>query len=177
MRRTAAVVGWLAAAAASTVAGLAVVTLIGQGLVGPNPDEPLDPGEVARALAATPAPSAPPAGNPPAGSPPAGSPSAATPSTATPPAATPPPTASSGAPTATLLTSPGGRVLARCVGGEVTLANWSPATGYAVGEVRSGPAHDARVEFERDDDDQGDDIEVRVECGPGGAPVLTWKRD
>jgi hypothetical protein len=161
MRRTVVltVAGWLAAAFAATAAGVAVVTLIGHGLVGPEPDDPLSQDQVAAALAATPSPAGPPATTP----------------TAPTPVGTPPGAAPS-RPAATLLGSPGGTVLARCSGGEVTLANWSPATGYAVGEVRAGPAHDGRVTFERGDDDE-DGIEVRVECGPDGVPEHEWRRD
>ncbi|HEU5108453.1 MAG TPA: septum formation initiator [Micromonosporaceae bacterium] len=125
MRRTAAAVAWLAAAAAATAAGVAAVTLIGHGLVGPEPDDPYSEREVLAALSA--APTAVPSGGP---------------------AGTPSPSPSAAPAAATLLLSPGGTVTARCVGGEVRLEFWSPLPGYTVDEV-----DDDRVTFARGEDE------------------------
>jgi hypothetical protein len=124
------------------------VTLIGRGLVGPEPDDPMSAGEVVAALAATPGatPGASPTGAPTGGP------------TPNPPAAAP----------ATLLRSFAGSVTASCVGGQVRLDFWSPAPGYTVGEV-----DDDRVTFTRGDDEE---VEARVRCD-SGVPELEVKRD
>ena len=155
MRRTAvlAATGWLVAAVAAIVAGVAAVTLIGRGLVGPEPDDPMSADEVVAALAAT----------PPAGATPTGTPDATAGVTPTGgPTRTGPPAA------ATLLRSPGGSVTARCAGGKARLDYWSPAPGYTVGEV-----DDDRVTFSRGDDVV---VEARVRCD-SGVPVLEVKQD
>jgi hypothetical protein len=150
MRRTAALAatGWLFAAVAAIVAGVATVTLIGRGLVGPEPDEPMSSDEVVAALAAAPT----------------GTPGAT-------PGATPTATPTGGPrarPPATLLRSFAGSVTARCVGGQVRLDFWSPAPGYTVGEV-----DDDRVTFTRRGDEE---VEARVRCD-AGVPELEVKRD
>jgi hypothetical protein len=169
MRRTAvlAVSGWLAAAAAATVAGVTAVTLVGRGLGGEQAPDPLSQREIAASLAAV----TPTAGASPTAtvSPTVGGPTGAPATTAAPGPA---------GPSATLLSTPGGTVIARCVGGRVTLVQWSPAPGYAIGEVRPGPDSEARVAFERGGPD-GDDAEVeaRVSCGGDGVPRIRWQRD
>jgi hypothetical protein len=122
MRRTVplAVVGWLAAAVAATATGVVAVTLIGQGLSGPQTAVPLTEAEVASALASPP------------------------PTRATP---TAPPSRPRGQ--ARSLTTPCGTVTATCSGGLATLLSWAPAQGYAVGEVGAGPDDSPKVRFER----------------------------
>jgi hypothetical protein len=160
MRRTAvlAATGWLVAAVAAIVAGVATVTLIGRGLVGPEPDDPMSSDEVVVALADTP---------PTGGATPTGTPSATPTGT---PSGTPTgdPTATTPPAAATLLRSPAGSVTARCVGGKARLDYWSPAPGYTVGEV-----DDDRVTFTRGDDEE---VEARVRC-ESGVPVLEVKQD
>src|SRR5262249_51779022 len=46
------------------------------------------------------------------------------------------------------LTSAGGSVVARCVGGDAYLVIWSPAQGFHAGAVTRGPTQTARVTFE-----------------------------
>jgi len=155
MRRTAllAVGGWLAAVVAATIAGVAVLTLVGQSLLGSSPDEPMSSEQIAAALAG----STPPASTPPA----------------TPPPSTPPPSTPAASAVVVLLTTPGGTVIARCSGGQVVLRSWSPASGFTADEVRPGPEREARVTFIRGDEE----IEARVRCGVGGRPRIQWKRD
>lgn len=175
MRRTAiiAVTGWLAAAAAATVAGVAAVTLIGQGLAGPGSGEALSQDEIARELGARPSPVRTGTPGPGGGTLGPGGGRAGPGPTGSPPAATPVvPGDSPGAARSKLLSTPGGTVIARCAGGQVTLQSWSPAQGYAVGEIRPGPDHEGRVTFERGEDE----IEARVWCR-AGIPSVTWERD
>jgi hypothetical protein len=59
-------------------------------------------------------------------------------------------------------------VIASCdAGGLVTLRSWSPAQDYSVDEVESGPAREAKVEFEPD---EGEELELKITC-VGGVPV------
>ncbi|MGI5148657.1 septum formation initiator [Plantactinospora sp. CA-294935] len=158
-----AVAGWLLAALVATGTGLAAVQVIGAGLTGPA-GEVRSPDEVARALAATPPPSAP--GAVPPGGP---TPSGGTASVA------PTPSAAPGSPAGAddarrLVSTPGGTVVAECDGRRVWLTAWTPAQGYRVGEVERGPDDDAEVTFHG----SGGRIEVEVEC-VAGRPVPTWK--
>ncbi|MEN3615149.1 septum formation initiator [Plantactinospora sp. ZYX-F-223] len=158
-----AVAGWLLAALVATGTGLAAVQVIGAGLTGPA-GEVRSPDEVARALAATPPPSAPGA-VPPGGPAPSGGTASAGPI----------PSAAPGSPAGAddarrLVSTPGGTVLAECAGRQVWLTAWTPAQGYRVGEVERGPDDDAEVTFHG----SGGRIEVEVEC-VAGRPVPTWK--
>lgn len=170
MRRTAvlAATGWLAAVVAATLTGLAAVTLIGRGLVGGDPARPLSEDQIVATLAAaTPTPSAP------------ASPTGAAATTTAAPSASGSATRSpSRSPTrsapAVRLDTPGGFVLARCARGLATIESVSPAQGYAVDDLRAGPAREARVKFEREEDGE---IQARVTCGSDGTPQISWARD
>jgi serine/threonine-protein kinase len=144
-----AMVGWLVAAAAATVAGLGAVRVIGEGITG-TAATTLTQEEVAEALAETPAPT-----------PPATSPAAPAPT----------PTATPGADT--LLTHDAGRVMARCGGGLVTLVSWWPAQGYQVTDYDRGPAEEAEVTFERGSEGRGSgEVELHISCRDG-TPQIT----
>lgn len=62
-----------------------------------------------------------------------------------------------------VITSPGGNVLARCIGGRVELVSWSPAQGYHVDSVDRDLRREAEIEFEAEDRD----VEIKVRCVDG----------
>ncbi|WP_440099599.1 hypothetical protein [Streptosporangium sp. H16] len=66
-----------------------------------------------------------------------------------------------------LITTVGGKVIARCENGLVTLRSWSPAQGFQADDVERGPAGRARVEFESEEDE----VKVEVHCAADGSPV------
>jgi hypothetical protein len=152
-----AVAGWLVAAVAATVTGLAAVRVIGAGITGPAGE--LVSADVARSLAAaTPSPVGPTA----APVRPTVTATAARP-TATTPSATP------GA--SRVVASPGGTVVARCDGATAVLVTWAPAQGYRVKRADQQPGDDhARVTFEG----SGGRVEVDVRCAAGQLSV-SWK--
>ena len=165
-RRTAvAVIGWLLAAVAATVTGLAAVQVIGAGLTGPA-GEVRSADEVARALTA-PAPSGPATVTPsgPATMEPSGS-------TVRPPGVSPTATSSSALASRRVLSTPGGTVVAQCDGGNVLLISWTPAQGYRVREVDQGPDDKAELTFAG----SGSKIEAEVRC-LAGEPVSSWRED
>ncbi|MGI5215144.1 septum formation initiator [Plantactinospora sp. CA-290183] len=168
-RRTGlAVTGWLLAAGAATVTGLAAVQVIGAGLTGPA-GEVRSPDEVSRALAASPGPAAPSGAAPPG---PAGSGSPGTSGLGSPGPSdpgSPAPGGASASGTRRLLSTPGGTVVAECTGQRVWLASWTPAQGFRVQDVDRGPDDDAELTFRG----SGRHIEVEVEC-PAGEPVPSW---
>ncbi len=61
-------------------------------------------------------------------------------------------------------------MVARCDGRRVTLRSWSPAQGYEIDDVDPGPDDEAKVKFERDDDE----VEIEIRCTDAG-PVHTVK--
>ncbi|GAA2603542.1 hypothetical protein SMC26_03630 [Actinomadura fulvescens] len=68
-----------------------------------------------------------------------------------------------------VFTSPGGRVLARCVGKDrAALTGWSPAIGYHGRLVEGGPAPEVVVVFRRA---SGVEVRAAVRCA-GGFPRL-----
>ena len=127
---------WLLGVVAATGGSLAAVSLIGQSLAAP-PTQQLTVSAVNRALAS--------GGQDPEPSP------AARPSRGIrhrPAVAAPSASASALATSAgTLLSSPGGSVLAGCAGSGAYLISWSPQQGYAADSVVRGPAAAARVVF------------------------------
>ena len=60
----------------------------------------------------------------------------------------PDPSPAAAAPTGTLLSSPGGSVVAECRPAGAFLLSWSPQSGYATDSVVRGPAATAQVQFE-----------------------------
>ncbi|MER5620588.1 hypothetical protein ABT061_06025 [Streptosporangium sp. NPDC002544] len=66
-----------------------------------------------------------------------------------------------------VITTAGGRVIARCKDGLVTLRSWSPAQGFQTDDVERGPADRARVEFESEETE----VKVEVTCAADGSPV------
>ena len=150
------IAGWLGTAVVATVAGVALIGLLGESLSGPSGNV-LSSGQVHQALARA-ATTAIPRSTPAV---PSGGPS------------TTGGTAAPGRPRATrLITSPGGSVVASCSGDQVTLRSWSPAQGYEVDDVAPGPDDDAKVKFESG----GAESEIEVRCSPTG-PVYALRND
>jgi hypothetical protein len=71
----------------------------------------------------------------------------------------------------TVLTSPGGTVLAECRAAGTYLVSWSPTQGYEASDVTRGPVAVARVVFES----PAKSVTMTVTCpdGPGGRPVAS----
>jgi hypothetical protein len=154
-RRTAlALAGWLVAAVAATLTGLAAVRVIGAGLTGPAGGL-VSEADVARAVAS-------------------GTPTMVAPSSPLPtvtPAGIPAATPSATPGTSKVLSSPGGTVVARCDGAKVVLVSWAPAQGYGGRADQESDDH-ARVRFEG----SAGRVEVEVRCA-AGQPTATSKRD
>jgi hypothetical protein len=72
-------------------------------------------------------------------------------------------TTAGAAPTSTVLSSPGGTVVADCRPGGAYLVSWSPAPGYEAGTVFRGPAGTARVTF----DSAVNSVTMLVSCSTG----------
>jgi hypothetical protein len=183
MRILAGAGAWLLGVGTATAGSLLAVSLLGQG-ISDSPGQQLTTTAVKSALAAE-AKEASPASAPttrppvptssvtrPAASRPSVTqpPTLATPS-ATPavsqPSASPSPQAASGS----VLTSPGGTVLAECRSAGAYLVSWSPTQGYEATGVTRGPAVSARVIFESD----ANSVTMTVSCpnAAGGAPVAS----
>ncbi|SDG94315.1 hypothetical protein [Nonomuraea jiangxiensis] len=147
------VLAWAVTAVAATGAAVAVLGLLGGGLIGSS-GHVLHPAEVRAALTTATSLTSPSAVPP-----------TEDPLSSSPPSATPPAAESQGG----LIRSLGGTVVASCDGDLVTLRSWSPAQGYSVDDhVEAGPAHRAKVEFEPD---EGEDVELEIAC-TAGRPVL-----
>ncbi|MGW3628483.1 hypothetical protein [Streptomyces sp. NPDC000880] len=151
-----AVAGWLAAAVAATLTGLAAVQFIGDEITASIDGGVLTPQQVERQLGAA---TASPSDRPSTGQP-----------SATPTAA---PTA---APSATGarkgFTTRGGRVVAECKGATVFLVSYSPAQGFGVKSADPGPDEHAEVTFEG----PAGKVEFRAQCA-SGQPTASWKED
>ncbi|WP_433375521.1 hypothetical protein [Streptosporangium sp. CA-115845] len=166
------VAGWLVTGLLATAAGVAVIDRISEPLTDTGL-QPLSAAEVDEALAlASSLPGGPPTAVPTAGvtSDPAESASESTVAESAPqPTVTVTTTA---APVAEpgesrVITTAGGRVIARCKDGLVTLRSWSPAQGFQTDDVERGPADRARVEFESEETE----VKVEVTCAADGSPV------
>jgi hypothetical protein len=144
-----AVSGWLVTAALAAGVTLAAVSALGSGIFGGS-THTMTQDEVDRALAAATAPAEPGTASPP--------PSAGT-ST---PSATADPTGPAGS-DPTVVSSAGGTVIARCTASMVEVISWTPAQGFRTEDVERGPAREAKVEFESDDDD----VRVELRCVDG----------
>jgi hypothetical protein len=147
--RTLAVTGWLVTAALAAGITLAAVSLLGAGIFGGS-TRTMSQDEVAQALAAT-----------------TESPDPRIADTPAPTVTSAQPTTGSSGPAAlsepTVVSSAGGTVIARCAGSTVEVLSWTPAQGFRAEEVESGPAREARVEFESDDGD----VRVELRCVDG----------
>ncbi|GAA3087731.1 hypothetical protein [Streptosporangium carneum] len=139
-----AVAGWLATASVATVAGVAVLSLLGGSLTGAA-GHALTAQEVRAELAAA-------------------SPRPPLPSSAASAGASPDASART-----KVISVGGGTVVAACQDGQVRLRSWSPAQGHSVDDVEPGPGPEATVEFESD----GSDLKVEIRCGSDGLPVHT----
>lgn len=182
MRVLAGVGAWLIGVGAATAGSLLAVSLLGQGIA-TGTSQQLTADAVNRALAAeadeTHGPGSVTAGSPspvpsatpsylirPYRSPPeTGDTPSAGPSTSRPAPSPRAQVTATAASTSTVLTSPGGTVVAECRPAGAYLVSWSPATGYEAGAVSRGPAVTARVTFNSD----ADSVTMRVSC-PAGAP-------
>lgn len=82
------------------------------------------------------------------------------------PAAVPVTSAAPQAAGGTLLTSPGGSVMASCQPGGAYLQYWIPAQGFEAGDVIRGPAALARIQFEH----LTTEVTMTVSCS-SGTPV------
>jgi hypothetical protein len=138
--------GWLAAAVLAVLVGLVAISVIGDGLVS-STGRPLAESEVAKRLAAEPAPSEAPSETSPS---PSGSPPSAGESKTR--------------------RTPGGTVTARCTGGEAAMT-MAPAQGYTVHENR-GP----EGEF-RSTSDNHDRVKIRVSCAGDVPQISQEVRD
>ncbi|MEV4164734.1 hypothetical protein [Nonomuraea dietziae] len=164
MRRL--VLAWAAAALTATVAGVAVLGLLGGSLAGTE-SRTMSDADVRAALSA--ATSAPPTGpapeNPgpaPTGSPPASpGPSPAGPGQESP-----------GAGQVRAFRTSGGTVVAACDRGLVRLRSWSPAQGYTTDDVDTEPDDHVTVEFES----EASEVEVVLRCDAQGRPLMTSRR-
>src|SRR5690606_26404028 len=139
MRSVLATAGWLAAAVVATLIGLGAVNVIGTGITDAGTGEAYSPERVARELASPTAPV-----------PPGASPSAT-------------PTSPPAAGVRPALSTPGGVVVAECVGDDVLLSSWTPAQGFRVTDFDRGPDDDAAVRFEG----PTGEVEVHVRCVSG----------
>lgn len=185
VRILAGVGAWLLGVGAATAGSLLAVSLLGQGIA-ESPGQQLTTAAVNRALAreAREASQAARAGSPPASSPAPSSrrtgPAAPRPAETQPAggtaSATPAPSRAAASPSAqagvgTVLTSPGGTVLAECRQAGAYLVSWSPVQGYEASSVARGPATQARVVFESG----AETVTMTVTCpdGTAGVPVAT----
>jgi hypothetical protein len=179
------VVAWLLGAATATAGSLLAVSLLGQGITGNsgplltqdavNKELASEAAEASASASVTVTASAEPSGTHATATPSpvtasmspvqAPTPVTTTPVTTTPVTTTAPPTASSGG---TVLTSPGGEVVAACQAAGAYLVSWSPLQGYEVGDVSRGPAATARVTFESN----ASRVIMTVSCS-AGVPTAT----
>jgi eukaryotic-like serine/threonine-protein kinase len=186
MRVLAGVGAWLVGVGAATAGSLLAVSLLGQGIA-TGTSQQLTATAVNRALAAeasdspgvvpgmtsapSPAPSATPSyqaqmsrtTRPQTGA----TPSA--PASRSRPAASPSPQPTAAGPASTVLTSPGGTVVADCRAGGAYLVSWSPVPGYESGTVIRGPAVTARVTF----NSAANSVTMMVSCSAGGPTATT----
>ena len=197
MRVLAGVGAWLLGVGAATAGSLLAVSLLGQGIA-TSTSQQLTAAAVSNALAAeatqthsddpaatglpSPVPSATrsyrtrrPAGLPEARDTASARVSSSRPASSPSPQATPTASAAS-----TVLSSPGGTVVADCRPGGAYLVSWSPAPGYEADDVFRGPAATARVSFNT----TVSSVTMLVSC-PAGAPTArttvgssgTWNDD
>jgi len=168
-------VGWVAAAVLATLIGMGGIRLIGDNLTS-TPGGVLDQQDVAKALAASPGPtaaSAPTATSPTASSPAGSSPTGSSPTGSSPTASSP--TGASPTTNSPRSTSPagqergfsatGGSVIAGCRDGVPYLVTWAPSPGYRVTQQETESEH-VDVRFEG----SGGRSEIRVTCA-GNTPV------
>ncbi|WP_326637343.1 hypothetical protein OG884_26735 [Streptosporangium sp. NBC_01755] len=168
------VAGWLVTGLLATGAGVAVIDRLSEPLTTAGL-RPLSAAEVDKALALASSlpgglPTAAPTAVPTSGvtSDPAGSASEPTVAESAPqPAATVTATPVAEPGESRVITTAGGRVIARCKDGLVTLRSWSPAQGFQTDDVERGPADRARVEFESEETE----VKVEVNCAADGSPV------
>jgi serine/threonine-protein kinase len=164
-RRTPLIVaGWLAAAAAAVVSGLAGVQVIGGGITAGAGTEVLTPAEAAAELSGRPAPAASGPGS-----------EAPTPSASVTTAPSSPPPA--GPTNLRSFTGAGGSVVAGCTPAGAKLVSWMPAQGYAIERYDPGPGEYAEVRFRSGSGKHGHgngEVRVRVRCADG-VPFAEWR--
>jgi hypothetical protein len=175
------VTAWLLGAATATAGSLLAISLLGQGITG-NSGQLLTQDAVNNALASEATETSPP--DSPAATAtgkavmatPAVSPTAA-PATASATPATPPdqgPATASPPATGdgTVLTSPGGEVMASCQAAGAYLISWSPLQGYEVNGVTRGPAATALVTFASN----VNQVTMKVSCSAGVPSATSYTR-
>lgn len=167
MHRFSGLLGWLAVTAAASGISLAAVTLVGAS-IGDPVAEPLSAEQVRRQLEL--------AGGTggPTGTPTSGPTSAPATGSPTAPTGTVTPTATTGSEPGQrrVFDTDGGSVAASCTDGLVWLEWWSPASGFSADHVDRGPATEAELEFESDDDRYRLELSCR-----SGRPVLQTEHD
>lgn len=164
------VLAWAAAALTATVAGVAVLGLLGGSLAGTE-SRTMSDADVRAALSA--ATSAPPTGPAPEspGPAPTGSPTGSIPASPGPSPAGPG-QESPGAGQVRAFRTSGGTVVAACDRGLVRLRSWSPAQGYTTDDVDTEPDDHVTVEFES----ETSEVEVVLRCDAEGRPLMTSRR-
>ena len=170
--RSALAATWLVFAVLATAAGFAAVSQVGRELdVQPLPAAA--PGADPTESFATVSPADPSAGTTSPGSQPSGSngPNRAPTRTRTTSTEVPDPPEPPLSRTASRVVR-GNYVSATCRSGAVSLSA-SPASGWRLDDYRPGPAREARARFRS----ESGDVELRVTCGSGGAPVFDVKDD
>ena len=173
------VVAWLLGAATATAGSLLAISLLGQGITGSS-GQLLTQDAVNRALGSEAAeaspsdsPTATAAARPSraAASPPP--PATTTPATPAPsPAAAAATTAPPQSGQGTVLTSPGGEVVAACQAADAYLISWSPLQGYEIAGVIRGPAAVTRVTFDSDTNQ----VTMAVSCSAGVPSATSYTR-
>jgi hypothetical protein len=163
-RLVASVLAWIVGAVTAVGVGILALSLIGDGLT-TRTVQPLTPDVVAREASAVPVDPAP-APATPSSTPGDDDPSGSAPPS--PPRSAPASATGQQASADKLLWSAGGSVIARCTGANVYLVSWSPEPGYRAHDVVRGPAAQASVRFDNDDDR----VAVSVGC-VSGTPVAT----
>jgi hypothetical protein len=138
--------GWFGAAVLAVLVGLAAISVIGAGLMSSSGTRPRSEAEVAREVAALPAP-------PPA---PSGSESLGT-------------NPSSPAPRS--FATRAGTLVAACSAAGAAIVSMAPAAGFAVHEQTRGAQRQAEGEFRGTGNDK-DRVKITVTC-PGGTPAMS----
>jgi len=188
------VVAWLLGAGTATAGSLLAVSLLGQGITGgsgqlltqdavnralaseatqaPPPASPAVTASASPSPAVTAATRSPAAATAPPGPGPATTGPVSTGPVSTGPVSTAPATTAAAPPepaSGTVLTSPGGEVVAACPATGAYLVSWSPLQGYQVGDVTRGPAATARVMFES----AASRVTMVVSCSAGVLTVIS----
>jgi hypothetical protein len=138
--------GWFGAAVLAVLVGLAAISVIGAGLMSSSGTQPRSEAEVAREVAALPAPSPSPSATESLGT----SPTSAAPRS---------------------FATRAGTLVAACSAAGAEIISMAPAAGFTVHEQTHGAQRQAEGEFRGTSDDK-DRVKITVTC-PGGAPSMS----